>query len=361
MGRLLEGFWDCEYCDTTHIGGSRRECPNCGKARGENTKFYLDTTKNRHILKEQTDRINCNPDWLCDYCGQLNSDSESVCVSCGAPRTAENLNYFENHAKKEKASSTVSQDLSAVSFEDKNSYISSKEPSSFAKIRKTLLITLLIAISIIGMIFLFQPKEYDITVNELSWERCINVERLQTVQESDWSLPANAHLLYTQQEYSHSQEVFDHYETRTREVAKERISGYETYVSGYRDLGNGYFEEITSERPIYETYYETETYQEPIYRSEPVYLTKYYYEIDKWLFERSVETSSTDKSPFWGEPNLNSDERISTKSETYIVKGINQENGETISFFLSFDDWSALEVGQHVTVKISLGYGEILE
>ena len=35
--------------------------------------------------------------------------------------------------------------------------------------------------------------------------------------------------------------VIDHYETRTREVTKKRVSGSESYVSGYNDLGNGYF------------------------------------------------------------------------------------------------------------------------
>ena len=135
----------------------------------------------------------------------------------------------------------------------------------------------------------------------------------------------------------------------------------ETYVSGYRDLGNGYFEEITSERPVYETYYETETYQEPVYRSEPVYRTKYYYEIDKWLYERSVSTSGIDSTPYWGKVNLKSDERESSRSDTYEVKGIDLKTDEEISFYLNFEDWSTLRVGQNLYVKISFNQGEILE
>ena len=92
-----------------------------------------------------------------------------------------------------------------------------------------------------------------------------------------------------------------------------------------------------------------------------MYRTKYYYEIDKWLYERSVETSGTNKSPYWGDPNLASDERTSTQSETYMVKGIDIKTEETISFSLSLEDWSSLDVDQNLKVKITLGHGEILE
>lgn len=377
MGRILEGFWDCKYCGTKRIGGSLRQCPNCGKARGDDTTFYLDTAENRYVPEEKAAKINRNPDWICDYCNQLNSDDDDSCIFCGATRTKGNLNYFENKEKQKETAkpkvesytpttSSNARDYSTGTHSS-NDYSSgfkstfSGIPSCFSRTWKPMLIVLLITVSLFGIILLLQPKEYDITVNELSWERCINVERYQTVKENDWYLPSGGRLLYTREEYSHSEQVLDHYETKTRQVAKERISRYETYVSGHRDLGNGYFEEVTSQRPIYETYYEAETYQDPVYRSEPVYRTKYYYEIDKWLYERSVKTSGTNNSPYWGEPNLASDERTSTKSEKYMVKGIDIKTEETISFSLSLEDWSSLNVGQNLRVKITLGHGKILE
>ena len=33
MGKLVMGYWDCPYCSTKHIEGTRRECPSCGKPR----------------------------------------------------------------------------------------------------------------------------------------------------------------------------------------------------------------------------------------------------------------------------------------------------------------------------------------
>ena len=63
-------------------------------------------------------------------------------------------------------------------------------------------------------------------------------------------MPEEARLQDSRLEFSHYQEVLDHYEQKSRQVEKHRITGYEEYVVGYRDLGNGYFEEITEQRPI---------------------------------------------------------------------------------------------------------------
>ena len=306
MGRIIEGFWDCKHCNTTGIRGSIRECPNCSKARDENTSFYLNKKKISYVPKEKAVDINRNPDWVCEYCNQLNSDNNKYCVSCAAPRTGQNLNYFENQKKKDEERkqdllkdveyknqnySSNSYDsvsvISDTSYSSRSSY-SQKNSFSLRNLFSTymmpILITLFSIIGIAAFIFLLIPKPQEVTIQQMSWERSIDIEKYQTVEESDWSLPSDARLLYSQEEFSHYEQVLDHYETRTKQVAKERISGYEEYVSGYRDLGNGYFEEITSSRPIYETYYETETYEEPIYRDEAVYKTKYYYEIDKWVY-----------------------------------------------------------------------------
>lgn len=291
MSKLVEGFWDCKYCGTNRIRGSIHECSNCGRARDEDTVFYLDTKHISHVPEKEAIKINRNPDWLCQYCGRLNSDNDKICVSCAAPRTEENLDYFENRSKKEKEyeqkeleeSKFFSDELKYSFDEPKYSSYNSTENTnhfggnymnekSFSLMEfisdhiKYILITLFIILGVAGLVFLLIPKEEEITIQGMSWERCIDIEKYQTVDENDWYLPVNARLKYTREEFSHYEDVLDHYETKTREVPKERIVGYEDYVVGYRDLGNGYFEEITNSRPITETYYEKETYQEAVYR-----------------------------------------------------------------------------------------------
>jgi len=362
MGRIIEGFWDCKSCNAKGIRGGIRECPNCGKARDENTTFYLDLEKKQYVPKEQEKNINRNPDWVCKYCNQLNSDNDKVCVSCGASRTEQNLNYFENHNKR------INEEKEKSSQDEINNQESKHHVSNssftlknfiFSKIG-VILIALAIILGISGIVYLLIPKVHELTITEMSWQRSIDIDRYQTVEENDWYLPSGARLLYSQEELSRYEQVLDHYETKTRQVARQRISGHEDYVSGYRDLGNGYFEEIISSRPIYETYYETEEYQEPVYRDEPIYQTKYYYEIDKWIYERSVKTNGVNKTPYWGDVTLDSDEKISRQSENYYITGLNKKN-KSSKVSLSFDDWNSLEVGQTVKVKVSLGYGKIVE
>ena len=363
MGRLIKTFWDCSYCQAKDITGDNRTCPNCGKARDNNTTFHINLHQKIYVPDSEAVHINRNPDWVCNYCDSLNSDKDKFCASCGAPRTKENLNYFQNHRKRKSEHSVNAVEVEPETITDSSSSTSERFNQAQNFINSNLHIFLAVVASLaflVGLVFLLIPKEHELTVQELSWEYNINIERYQTVQESDWYLPSGARLLSTRLEISGYEPVLDHYETRTHQVSHQEIVGYEEYVSGYRDLGNGYAEEIISYQPIYQTYYDTETYQEPIYRDEPIYSTKYYYEIDKWLYERTVTTSGNDKSTYWGEPNLNSDERISSKKEIYSFVGID-EKGKDRNIELSYEDWSSLDIGQTVKVKVSLGFGEIVK
>lgn len=382
MGKIIEGFWDCKHCNTVGIRGGIRECPNCSKARDENTTFYLNKKKISYVSKEKAASINRNPDWICKYCNGLNSDNNKTCVSCAAPRTDKNLNYFQNRSKKIKEKNEellentqfeeekdVSYDsLYDLSNDDNSNNMSHNYPEKNTYFLKNILFStfskiFLILFSLIGiggLIYLLIPKPQEITIEEMSWAYSIDIDRYQTVEESGESLPSGARLLYSKEEFSHYEQVLDHYETVSVEVPKEVCVGTEEIVVGYEDLGNGYFEEITEERNIYETYYVTETYDEPVYRDEPVYITIYYYEIDKWVYERSVKTSGYDKNPYWGNVTLASDEKIASEIENYYIGGLNQK-GKEIKVSLSFEDWNSLEIGQTVKLKVFLGYGEIVE
>lgn len=371
LGRIIEGLWDCKYCDTKEIKGRIRECPNCGKPRDEDTRFYLPANKQQfnYLNEEEATQVTREPDWLCEFCDSLNSAKNTHCESCGAERTAENLDYFSNIAKMEAKKQSHSEDCedeetSTYNYVE-NSYYSSntkrKETNFFSKNWKLFAIVPLIISVVIGAICLiFIPREENITINDIRWERSISIERYKTVEESDWSVPSGGRILYTQQEIAGYEEVFDHYETYSKEVKKERLVGYEDYVVGYQDLGNGYFEEIIDQRPVYETYYETEDYTEAVYRDEPIYKTKYYYEIERWVYERSVKTSGADKNPYWGELNLNSDERESSRTEYYYIAYIN-EKGKKKELSLKYEQWKELEVGDTVKIKKSLfGTGEVI-
>ena len=174
----------------------------------------------------------------------------------GKAETTEN-DFEQNHEKEEKYQHFESQqeDYSQHDF-------SSYNLANIFLNKKVIAIVLAVLLSIIGVIFLFTPKEVNMQITDFSWSRSISIEQNRTFHESDWSVPAGGRVTSQQMEFHHYQSVLDHYETRTREVARERLSHYE-YSTTLIDMGNGYFEEETISTPVYETYYETEEYQEP--------------------------------------------------------------------------------------------------
>lgn len=370
MGRIVEGRWKCPYCKTAEILGRYQVCPNCGRQRDKDFKPTLPKDiKDNYVSDEEAKKLNKNPDWMCSYCQSYNSDNNDTCTCCGASRAESDGNFFDIQKKKNLNSnsknSTPTPTAGETSYaEDKNkkntlknlksNFLSFKSSSVF----RYIFFGLIIALFITGIIALVQPKEVTMNVTEVSWNRSIDIEKYQTVEESGWSLPSNARLLHSVQEIHHYDTVLDHYETKSREVPKERITGYNTYYT-YNDLGNGYFEEEEHSEPIYETYYETEYYEDPVYREEPVYQTKYYYEIDKWLYERSVKTSGNDKNPYWGNLNLDSDERESSKSQQYQITGIVNDKQKT--YLISFDDWKKIDIDKDFKLKVSLGTAELIE
>ena len=339
MGKIVVGRWDCSYCGTKGIRGSERECPNCGRPRGEDVKFYVDDPKD-YVPEDEATKISKEPDWMCEFCGSYNSAKLTKCMSCGAER-GKSKDYFQvqeaNREKESGKAETTENEFepkpekveSYQNFENPQEDYSQHDFSSYnlANIflnKKVIAIVLAVLLSIIGVIFLFTPKEVNMQITDFSWSRSISIEQNRTFHESDWSVPAGGRVTSQQMEFHHYQSVLDHYETRTREVARERLSHYE-YSTTLIDMGNGYFEEETISTPVYETYYETEEYQEPIYRDEPVYAMKYYYDIDRYVYERPVNTSGNDKEPYWGEVKLNYDERVSERNEEYKISGISDE------------------------------------
>ncbi len=63
------------------------------------------------------------------------------------------------------------------------------------------------------------------------------------------------------------------------------------FIRNKRDMGNGKFE-ITEEKvPVYKTVTHKEKRQKPVYVDVPIYRTKYYYKLERWKPNRSVDTT----------------------------------------------------------------------
>lgn len=348
---IREGRWDCQYCGTIGNLGRYRQCQNCGRSRPEGTKFYLADDVQVTDKKLQRQAL-VGPDWVCEFCGTSNAADIQICGSCGAPR--EESSPVQKVTDYEPGGAPTSGDMTFDKEPD------SKEPAEEKqKSRPKIPIIAVVVAAVVGILCLaigafliFGSSDTEAVVSGFEWERTVEIEQFQTVVEEDWQLPNEARLISQREEIHHYDQILDHYETRQREVQEQVQVGSETYVCGQRDLGNGFFEDIECDRPIYETKTRIETFEEPIYRDEPVFQTLYTYEIDKWIVVNTETSSGNDHEPYWPRVNLSNDEREGDTEEYYVVVFTDSE-GNIYDWETSPDDWRSFERGQQVILKLS--------
>ena len=355
MKYIVEGYWKCPSCGTKDIKGHVRECPNCGKPRDEDVKFYLKEFDESHALKDAS----TEPDWLCEYCGCYSPSSSQECISCGAPKNGKH--YSDTHDTNKKrvydTNNDGIDDESQFKKEEKIVKTIPKQPLKKTKTNFYASIAVALILVIAGLIYYFVPRSVDFDVTGVSWKRQISIERFTTVEESDWSVPAGGRVYKTQQEIHHYDKVLDHYEDYYEDVSEQVLDHYET-ITHKRDLGNGNFEIEKEQKPVYKTVTHKEKRSKPVYIDIPIYETKFYYKLERWKHFRNVDSSGDDLNPYWGsyvlakgKPPYNvGEERIAKQTEHYYVNGIVDKEEKTFSVS-SYDWWQSMTVGSHVHGK----------
>lgn len=401
----VEGFWDCQYCGRAGIRGRFKYCPGCGHGRDASVRFYtMDISEKNAIDGEEFQRETAeadknsrsdsvqhvgaktvdsstpslysrgagqgtgdaadaedSSDWYCDYCDSYNPVSANFCRNCGAAREQSSGKTYEQTMGKvartydAKGNLVSERDLSTRKQQnpaEPQTTVSSKRNAGL--LPKLLIFGGILVAVIAAIAFVLAPKPKDITVSGFDWEQTIQIEQLQTVEESDWSVPSGGRELRTSREIRSYDHVLDHYETEEYEVSEQVIDHYETYTTEV-DNGDGTFDIEEHEEPVYTTEYHTETREVPIYVDIPIYDTKYYYEIERYVYVRDVTTNGADHTPVWGDTDLSpatgehgtGEEREGTRSGVY---GVTDSDGN--HYTADLDYWMTLEEGQEITVMV---------
>jgi len=351
------GYWDCPVCGQKAVAGNIMNCPSCGRARGD-VKFYMkdgaeETTREEnergdieYLNEEQTQEMDRAPDWYCSFCNSLNTDHAAFCSNCGASRESSESNYFDQLKKREEA-------------ERAEQAAQPKPAAQQAQKKSRLPLLLIIAAVIIGLIFFMNGSstQGDLQVTGVAWSRSIPVEQNLQFTESGWSIPDGGTEVSRAQAIHHYDQVLDHYEQYQVQKSRQVLDHYETYYT-YADRGNGSFEEVAHERPVYRTEYYTETESRPVYRSVPRYATKYTYTIWRWKQTREAAASGQDQEAYWPELNLAEDEREgSPRSELYTFT-VQDSKGSSRTWRLAEEDWKRIQVGGSLDISTKRGSGE---
>lgn len=343
MSEIIEGLWDCPYCDQKGIGGLTKHCPNCGHPQDEGTKFYLGEKKTV-LPKEVADQYGKGADWTCGFCGSMNRYNASDCSNCGASRSDSTGDYFDNRKKEEEKQKYPT--IEEIQRRERERNLAKKK-----ELRKRLFLILGALFALILVIA--WPKSKNVTIQDKAWDRSIDVEEYKTVKESDWSVPDGGREYDHRQEIHHYNHVVDHYESVQVQKSRQVQDGYDSHTE-YSDNGDGTFTSHTVQTPRYRTEYYTETEQRPVYRDDPIYQTKYYYEIERWVVVRSVDTNGGQDEPYWGEVDLLQNQREGSRRETYQVTFITKK-GKTYEMELSEAEWNGMKPGDKKKIKVSMG------
>jgi hypothetical protein len=301
---IREGAWDCPTCGQKGLPGSRKHCGGCGTVRGDDVEFYLPEGAREVTEEEETRRANAGPDWKCPYCGGDNPGFNSHCSGCGSSQDG-----TEKRATK-------------VTLTRAPKPPAPEGPNWMARILTGC--GLLLLLFFVSCWLLTRTTVSAMQVQSMSWQRSVDVEVLGPVIEEGWQdkgeVPGNARVLSRNRQIREHKQVQTGTTSKTRTVSERVQTGTKKVKVGTKDLGNGYFEDVFEDQPVYQDKQRQERYEEPVYRQVPVYDTKVRYEVEKWHKESSVTESGDDNAPRWPEvQGTGPKKRAGPRQETYKI------------------------------------------
>jgi len=312
---IREGKWRCPYCASVNRG-AELACNGCGATRDKDVTFFLEEDAPEVTDEALLAQAGGGADWLCEFCQTSNQQKESRCGHCGAERGT-------SPSRPERELPLASALMSSATPPPGAPPTAPRKGRRGCGIVAAVLLLLSLGFCAVVSYLAFRKTEETVTVAGFEWERTIQVEAWRTVQESAWEgeQPGGARVV------GRSREV--------RRTDREQV-GTERVRVGSRDKGNGFFEDVYEDRPVY--------------RSKDVYDTRIRYEIEKWVPDRTARSTGRDQAPRWPDPGLHGREREARRSEKYevVLQGTRIYRKE-----LALDAWSALRVGQplHAVIR----------
>ncbi len=201
-----------------------------------------------------------------------------------------------------------------------------------------------IAVAVVLLVLFLKTHEEKVSAAAFSWERTVAIEAYRTIAEEDWAVPSGGRETGSFRAVHHHDRVLDHY----KDVPTRVQTGTKRVRCGTKDMGNGYFKDVYCNEPVYGT----KMVKEAVYRQDPVYRTKYRYDIERWVPARTDRARGNDQNPRWPESVLASNERQGGRGETYMVF-LQDQRGETHELSCSYAEWMGFKRGRQYAASFN--------
>jgi len=343
---IREGKWKCPGCGEVNRG-ARSQCDHCGATRDASVKFFLDEDAPEVSEQEEVKKATAGADWLCEFCGNASPSAATACSGCGAPRSSKEKKHGEVipvvHGTREPSTGYPVEGLAGGPPR-------AAAPVSLAPVAGCAVAPmvigavalLLLLLCCVSSLFVFRTQSETATVASVAWERTVAVEDFLPTEETAWDgAPAGARNVTHRQEQRSTRQVQvgTHTDYRDEQVQ----TGTKKIVTGHKDLGNGFFEDVTKDVPIYET--RKVPHEVATYRDEPVYGERYSYTIDRWREVRTERAKGSAEKPHWPATGLKGKQREGARTESYLVTFTGSKVATKTMKAASEDVWSKLVPG----------------
>jgi hypothetical protein len=367
---IREGRWDCSSCGSKRIYGRHVDCPGCGRPRPKGVRFYLTDDAPVVTDPERLAEARAGADWICNHCGASTRAMHVDCGGCGAPRGSSPTQPVRRYGDGEvpRTGGSSPEPLAAAGFK-----ASAEEPRTS---RLPAWIGGGMIVAVIGGGILQEcelpertPAPVAAVVEDLRWERTLNVSTHGLVAGEGWELPDSA--VDVRQESrvrEHRNEVAGYYtiqRVQPRRV-QEQVGERKTWVGGSSstscetvDLGNGYFDEVCEEtgsdegywstEPVYRyrTVYDTTVVQQPYYRTVPVHAPYYTWRepgVTHTELRRAAGGAGT--PPAWPDTTVAANQHAFRQERYEAI--VRDGKGNRWAVYLEPSEWRTFRPGQRV-------------
>ncbi len=302
----VELEWNCPKCGVKNPG-PQKICQSCGAPQPADVVFHQ--AEHQELIQDQSElqQAKKGPDIQCAFCGAFNPADAAICSQCSADlkggavrQTGGVIGAFKSGPEamvpcrhcgtlNPASASTCKQCGAGLAVEKPAPppAASSKMPILYLIIIGVLLLLCILG-GIIFLVLTFRTTSNQGTVSAVRWQRSIDIETFKPVSREGWEseLPAAATVTSCAPRYHHTQ--------KDPAPGAEKVCGTPYNV----DKGSGYAEVV----------------QDCEYRVSQDYCS---FAIKEWVKTDTVTLSGADFSPAWPEPQVASDQRLGSRSETY--------------------------------------------